>query len=68
MSDDETRRADAMQEAAIERALRKGEMGYCWFCDSLTTKRAPEDDEYFDRWICKACQSKLKEENHEPPA
>jgi len=61
MSDDETRREDARQEAAIDRALRKGMMGYCWFCDKLTLRRAPEDDEYFDRWICNACKEKVNE-------
>ena len=53
MSDDETRRNDARIESAIERALRNGKMGYCWYCGT-PTDNSKGDTDY--RWLCRPCE------------
>ena len=58
MADDEGRREDAKVEAAIDRAMRHGMMGYCAICGDETFGRESEEvaDYYPPRWICKICQ------------
>lgn len=51
MSDDETRREDARIEARIERNLRNGTWGICWYCKDPTPKKDVDE-----RWCCSPCQ------------
>ena len=53
MGDDESRREDARIEGIIERNLRNGTMGYCWYCGDPTDNCKGDTE---DRWLCRPCQ------------
>lgn len=56
MGDDESRAEDARIEAAIDKALVRGDMGYCWYCKDPTA-RQDEDG----RWLCRYCAKMMDE-------
>ena len=55
MSDDETRREDARIEAAIDRALKDGIWGTCWYCGDPTPHKDPNGEPFY-RWLCRPCE------------
>ena len=55
MGDDESRREDARIEAAIERGLRNGTMGKCWYCKDITNHK-----DIFARWLCSYCERMME--------
>lgn len=56
MGDEESRREDARIEAAIDKALLRGDMGYCHVCRDATARK-DEDD----RWLCRYCAKMMNE-------
>lgn len=54
MGDLESRMEDARMDAAIDRAIARGDMGECYWCGVPTPYVYTEDEEIY-QWMCKSC-------------
>ena len=57
MGDYESRMEDARIEVAIERAVRRGDMGECG-CGDVTSHRGEDEVGEPYGWVCKRCQTR----------
>jgi len=58
MSDNETRHRDARTEQMVERNLRLGIMGHCWYCKDPTIIV-----DTVGRWCCSQCKRMMDGNN-----
>jgi hypothetical protein len=59
MGDDESRREDTRMEAAIERAIRRGDMGECG-CGTVTSHKGVDEVGESYRWLCQRCHKHVE--------
>lgn len=59
MADDGGRREEYRMEAAIARAISRGNIGYCEYCGEITSHKGEDEVGEPCGWLCKQCRKIL---------